>query len=352
MKQWIREVGRGQKGRRDLSYEEAMQAADAIASGEATDAQIGAFLIAERVKEESAEELSAFIQQFRQGSDRIPTSTVLQDKLVDFAGPYAGRNTFAATVPVSILLAERGIPALLHGSESLPPKYGTSIKRIVEKLDIPVDVTTNQVAKSIEEAMIGFAWTEKFSSPLARIRHIREEMGVRTFLNTAEKLLNLANAKTLMVGAFHKTAIDKIIPALQKLPYKQAYIVQGIEGSEDIPVHRNSSFIYKITDDGSESLTVKPKDFGLAQTKDQEKEKLSLDQQVDIINRLLAGDQAEELEYFRAQVLFNAGVRYFLYGEFATIEEGIRYADQQLVNKVGENHLQIWRRAINNSVKS
>ncbi|WP_218197331.1 hypothetical protein, partial [Pseudomonas sp. 2995-1] len=112
------------------------------------------------------------------------------------------------TIPVSILLAENGIPVFLHSSDTLPPKNGSTIKDILKGLDIPVKLTGDQIAASIEAHNIGFAWTERLCKPLASVRNIREEIGVRSFLNMVEKLLNQANANSIMLGIFHKTVLD------------------------------------------------------------------------------------------------------------------------------------------------
>lgn len=232
MQQWIKEVARGKRGARDLTYEEAKQAAEAMVTGNASPAQTAAFLIAERIKTESPEELLAFTEALRNSSETLSLSKAVKDAVIDFAGPYTGRHSFLATIPVSLLLAGNGIPAFLHGSDALPPKYGTSIKDVLDKLGIPSETNPAQTAHSLEEASIGFAAAETFCKPFVRMRKIREEIGVRTVLNTAEKLVNFSDADKLMMGAFHRTAIQKMHPVFQRLTYKEVFIVQGAEGSE------------------------------------------------------------------------------------------------------------------------
>ncbi|MGO4886992.1 anthranilate phosphoribosyltransferase [Anaerobacillus sp. MEB173] len=345
MKQWIRAVGRGRNGARDLTLAEATEAAKLIVAGNSTEAQTAAFLIAERIKKETPDELLAFATEFGHASRKIHLSSAKSSETIDFAGPYDGRKTFAATVPVSILLAERGLPVFLHGIDTLPPKYGSTLKAIFEKLKVPVEASAKQIAQSIEEVNIGFAWTEKFCPPLAAIRPVREQIGLRTIINTTEKLLNLTNANSVMIGVFHKSAVDKLIPIFQKLSYKYSYIVQGADGSEDLPIHRKS-FIYKVSQSTVDQMTINPEDFGLKHEKSEEKESLTLDQQVSIITKIVEGDSSEELAYYRDQVIFNAGIRYYLFGKSASIEEGIAYAKQQLSGKKAFLHLQTWRRIL------
>ena len=341
MQQWLKEVARGKRGSKDLSYEETLSLASYICEGKATDAQIAAYLIAERMKTESPEELLAFIQVLEQKTDKIRLKDSRLEKVIDFAGPYTGRNLFAATIPVAILLAEQEIPIFLHSSQSLPPKYGASLLEIVEQLGVKISDSADTLSRIIETTNLGFAWTDKFCPTLGELRNIRTEIGVRTLLNTAEKLLNITSAKSIILGAYHRTAINKIVPIFQNLSYENIYIVQGVEGSEDLPVHRNS-FIYKVIKGEMETFIVKPEDYGLF-SEEQEKVKLTASEQASKIIAILSGDDNQSLTYERNQVLFNAGIRYFLFGRCKSIEEGIYLANQQLIAKRGIEKLDIWR---------
>lgn len=80
------------------------------------------------MKTESPEELLAFTEALRNSSKTLNLSKAVKDAVIDFAGPYTGRHSFLATIPASLLLAGNGVPVFLHGSDALPPKYGTSVK--------------------------------------------------------------------------------------------------------------------------------------------------------------------------------------------------------------------------------
>ncbi|MBU9711886.1 anthranilate phosphoribosyltransferase [Evansella tamaricis] len=349
MKQWIKEVAKGKKRARDLTYEEGLAAANSIITGEATDIQVAAFLIAQRLKNESPEELAAFVHAFREASETIPLSQDIQERLIDFSGPYDGRKTFAATIPVSILLAENGIPVFLHSSDTLPPKYGSTLKSILGELGIAYDLTPSHIAASIEGNNIGFAWTEALCPPLARIRKVREEIGVRSFINMVEKLLNITNSNAIMLGIFHKTVLDTNVANLRGQNFKKSYIVQGTEGSEDLPIHRKS-FVYEVTEDNVRNVDLDPEDYGLFFRKDPEKEVLTLEDQVRLITAILNGESSEDLAYYRNQVIFNAAARYYFYGTTSSVEEGIDLATSQLKARKGAIHLEKWRSCTKKSV--
>jgi anthranilate phosphoribosyltransferase len=339
MQQWLKEVARGKRGSKDLDYQQTKEVAQSIINGDATDAQIAAYLIALRLKTESPEELLAFVHAFGDESEKIDS---IQQSIIDLASPYNGRNTFTGSIPTAILMAEYGLPVFLHGSDALPPKYGIAMKEILSLLGIEISQNAPRLAKTITEAGIAFASTEEFCTSLGKLRKIRKELGVRTLLNTVEKLLNLANADSIMMGAYHRTAINKIAPIFKGLSYKNVYVVQGMEGSEDLPVHRNS-FIFKITDNEMESFIVNPGEYGLMAPEVDKDIKLSASVQSDITMALLSGEQSEFLQTYYNQVLFNTGIRYHLFGAVPGIGEGIEIAKEQLKAQKGLRQLEKWK---------
>ncbi|QGH34316.1 anthranilate phosphoribosyltransferase [Gracilibacillus salitolerans] len=329
MQQWLKEVARGKKGSKDLDYHETSQLAEGIFSGEATTAQIAAYLVAERIKTETSEELLAFIHTLQRYTDRLNLPSDIQEKTIDFAGPYNGRHSFAATIPVSLLLADYGVPVFLSASDTLPPKYGTSLKTIFSELGVAVDNGRKEAEKKIMDSNVAFANTEQYSPSLAKLRSIREEIGVRTLFNTVEKLINISKAKNVMLGAFHRTAINKLEGVFKELDYNHVYIVQGLEGSEDVPVHRNS-FVFDWTPNGLNSFIVKPKDYGLEYKEFDKTIKLSANEQAAIIRAIFSGEETQEHQYHYYQILLNAGLRYYLFKITGSIEEGIKIAEEQI----------------------
>lgn len=339
MQEWIKLVARGKKRAKDLSYEEAYQAALSLVHGKATDAQIAALLIAERLKEESPEEMAAFAKVFQAATTKIPLPASTREKLIDFGGPYTGRNTFAATIPVALLMAAEGIPIYLHSDDPLPPKYATSIKSIVQGLGINVNANADTVAHTIESHQIGFGNMSLLCPPLGRLRPIREQLGVRTFFNTIEKVISPAGASSIIVGIFHRTVVETNAKLLRKLGYQNMYMVQGMEGSEDLPIHR-LSFLYHVTQNSTTSFDIHPGDEGIEAKRNVAIEKLNLNQQVSLIEELLQGNGPNGVHDI---VTYNAGVRYYLFGHTTSIKEGISLANDQLKSQIGWKHLLTWR---------
>lgn len=316
----LKEVGRGKRGARDLTYEEAYYTAEQIFTLQATPAQIGAFFLAERIKMESVDELHAFITVGRKYAYRTQTQVGL-----DCAGPYDGRATsFMATFATSFLLASAGLPVTLHGTNSLPPKWGTTIHDLVNQIDanqstILADTTftPNLSIQASQQTGVLFVSAEEWCPPLKELRTFREELGLRTTLNTIEKLIDYSCSPYLVFGVFHNTVFDRMAQLIQQLNYHSALIVQGPEGSEDIYIHRPTR-TYVVKNDHAEFQIIDPETYGLEATPPDIA--WTTAQQLHITEQVLMG---EAHMAFMNQVILNGAVRLHVAERVESIEEGI-----------------------------
>lgn len=315
----LKEVGRGKRGARDLTYEEARRAAELIVEGGATDAQTGAFLVAERIKMENEDEIAAFADVLRRHALRRPLPGA-----VDCAGPYDGRaKSFFATLPAAFLLAACGVPAALHGSRALPPKWGVTLPDIlgVWGVDCNTPAGLERLLAAGDETGVQFVPAELGCPPLARMREIRTQLGLRTVFNTAEKLMRYAEAPYLALGIFHGTVFEKTAHLASRYGFRRALIIQGVEGSEDVTVGRRTRML--LAEDGqTELVTVDPEALGV-QAELPETE-WTAERQADIAEAVLRGD--DSLPAFANMAVLNAGIRLWLAGAAATIEAGIGLA--------------------------
>jgi len=318
MIEYLKEVGRGKRGSRDLTYEEAAAAAERVLSGAATEAQIGAFLVAERMKMESTDEIAAFAEALRQDSLKHPMPGA-----VDCAGPYDGRTrSFYATLPSAFVLAACGVPATLHGSRSLPPKWGVTLVDVVGRLG--VDVASGdgfeRLARAADASGFLFVPAELACPPLFRLRAIRTQLGLRTVFNSAEKLVRYSDAPYLAFGVFHGTVFEKMAQLVSRLGYRRAVIVQGIEGSEDIPIHKRSRLC--VVQGGTpELMIVDPEVYQLHG--EMPESDWSAERQADAAVAVLQGGAPQELA---DMTILNSGVRLWLAEAAGTIEEGLDLA--------------------------
>lgn len=160
------------------SHHKSNPVAHTIARREATDAQISAWLMAERMKGESDDEIMAFIHVFRKYCAPVRSFS----DSINCAGPYDGRRYFPVTIPVSLLMASVHVPQVLHGGDSLPPKSGTSVKEMLEGLGVYIQIDVHRWEQIFSGTHINFIWTERICPPLGHVRHIREQIGLRMML--------------------------------------------------------------------------------------------------------------------------------------------------------------------------
>ncbi|OOC63953.1 anthranilate phosphoribosyltransferase [Paenibacillus ihbetae] len=333
----LKEVGRGKRGSRDLNYNEAVSAAEWILEDKATPAQIGAFFMAERMKMESVEELEAFIKTLRDRSFRKAVHAGL-----DCAGPYDGRKTsFYASFPTAFLLAAAGLPVTLHGSASLPPKWGVTVNDLLLCKGVdPASISREQSILAAELTGVLFVDAEQWCPPLRSIRPIREEIGMRTILNTAEKLIDFSHSPYLVYGVFHNTVFDRMAQLLQNLRYRKALIVQGAEGSEDLHIHR-ATRVQLVHQGHSELHLIDPELFGLeAQLPEIE---WTAEEQLRVTEEVLQGKGHIA---FTNQVLLNAAVRLHLCERAASVEEGLYTLKSLLDNRLAWYVYDRWLRAL------
>jgi anthranilate phosphoribosyltransferase len=313
----LKEVGRGKRGARDLTYEEALHAAELIVTGSATQAQIGAFLVAERIKMESSDELRGFIDVLRNKSQLYPVQGCF-----DCAGPYDGRTrTFVATLPTAFVLAACGLPATLHGTKSLPPKWGITLIDILQALNVPAAESSSEVLiAAAKRTGFLFVPTEKWCPPLEKLRELRQELGLRTLFNTAEKLLRFSNPSYMAIGVFHGTVFEKVANLLIELGINNGIVVQGMEGSEDLAVDKRTR-TYVIKNGVSELFIIDPELFELLVEMPAVEWTAELQAQTTL--SVLGGEA--ELPYLNA-VLMNSAVRLWIGEKAGSIEEGIYLA--------------------------
>src|SRR5712692_4617135 len=154
MQTLIAKVGKGEKGAKDLTYQEAASATRLLLEGTATPAQVGAFLIAMRIKSESVSELAAFTATAREYAPPLPMPPDLG--LVDIP-TYAGKqDSWHVLLPAAIVASAAGVPVLLHGYDGVPGRLATAA--VAAKLGIPIDLDPKQATESLVQK--GFTYLD------------------------------------------------------------------------------------------------------------------------------------------------------------------------------------------------
>jgi len=320
LKPFLRDIGQGPKSCRDLTREEARVAMAAILAGQATPAQVGAFLLVERFKGETPEELLGFTEAVRATAHTLRPNT---KGLLDVGSPYDGRNRSPVVSPAaSLVAAAAGVPVVMHGEKDMPPKGGVAVGDVLEGLGLSTDATPQQVCHSLERAGFGYMRQARFLPCLYALKGLRREIALRSALHTVEKISNLAHAPYLLTGLAHLPYLEKLLAAIKAVGFQRIMLVQGMEGSEDAPTHRATRVI-ELGGEGPQEYRLNPKALGLTPASPE----------------AMAGDAVHNARLtiealtgrpgpFKDLVLLNAALRIYLAERASSIEEGLAAAQQ------------------------
>jgi anthranilate phosphoribosyltransferase len=330
MRFFLREIGQGPRAGRDLIRDEAREAMSLILSQQATPAQAGGFLLVQRYKGESADELIGFAEAIREGARTITPGV---EGLLDIGSPYDGRKKSIVVSPASaIVVAASGVPAVMHGEKAIGPKFGVPIGDVLEELGVDIDGEPDEVERSIEETGVGFMRQSRFVPQVFALRELRKEIALRSCLSTVEKIYNLAAASYCLIGLTHLPYVEKMLAAAGEMGFQRVMIVQGIEGNEDAPTSRPCrAFIWEASSRKSEShepheLRIEAKEYGLQPATAEEMAGGDATENARIAEGVLAGEPGGH----RDLVLLNAGIRIWLAERAESIGEGIEKAREAI----------------------
>ncbi|NLI83154.1 MAG: anthranilate phosphoribosyltransferase [Deltaproteobacteria bacterium] len=219
-------------GRKDLEEEEMADLMHHIMSGNATDAQIGAFMGALATKGETFSELAGAARAMRRKATRIQTTA---DTVVDTCGTGGDRSgTFNISTTAAFVVAGCGVTVAKHGNRSVSSKSGSA--DLLEALGLPLDVQPEVVEQAIEEIGIGFLFAPLFHGAMRHAARARKEVGVRSIFNMLGPLTNPAGANCQLLGVFAPQLTEMFAQALRLLGARRAFVVHGHDGLDEISV--------------------------------------------------------------------------------------------------------------------
>lgn len=330
---FLKAVGRGAKLKRDLTYEEAQDAMRLMLSREATDAQIGAFLISQRVKGEAVAEIRGFTDVVR--AEFIQTIEPKVEGLLDLGVPYDGKARTAQLAPaVAFVLSAVGVPVVLHGDEGVPTKEGVGPGTVLHALGINTNLKVTAVQKMIESVGFGYVSAAQYVPAWHQMNEIRRQFGLRTVMNTIEKFFNPVNAPYQVTGFYHASYIERIRSA--QTGSQKSWMVQGEEGSLEMAVGRKTK-IYAT--DETNDVVLEPADVGFPQ-REQIKMSPIVDQHAILNTAVIAGEPHAATD----QVAFTAGTILYLLGAATTVADGLAQAQKTLISGAAMRQLEMTRR--------
>jgi anthranilate phosphoribosyltransferase len=227
----IKAVGTGERGRRALSFAEAREAIGALLAGEVSPAQAGAFLIAMRLKGETPEELAGFAQGLRDAAADLRPPPGLP--LVACAGAYDGVSEAPQlSLAAAVAAAACGAGVVLHCGTTLGPKFGVTAADVLGALGGASSPAPAQSEAMLARCGVCVVHAAESLGGWRALAELRDEVGPRGPVHSAEKLVDWFGADRFLVGYTHHPYRDRLLGALSLLGAREAIAVRGVEGSD------------------------------------------------------------------------------------------------------------------------
>ena len=306
----------------DLSVEEAKKAQEIILTGQATDAQIAAFLTALRMKGETIDEITGLASVLR---DKANTIAPKVDKHVDLVGT-GGDCTYSFNISTTsaFVVAAAGLPLAKHGNRSISSKSGAG--DVLEALGVNISADPDVVSRCVETVGIGFMFAPHFNPAMKYVGKVRKELGFRTVFNTLGPLSNPSRAKAMVVGVYDKNLTETIANAMMNMGVERALVVSGNDNMDEITL-TGATTISEIKDNTVNTYTVTPEQFGFETVELKELQGGDRKVNAQITKDILSG---KEKGAKRNIVLLNAGATLYAGGMCSSIEEGIKLAEKTI----------------------
>ncbi len=304
-----------------LSFEEASGAMEEIMSGEATPAQIGAFVTALRIKGETAEEIAGLASVMRAKATPVKVSGPTID-IVGTGGDASG--SFNISTAAAFVAAGAGLRVAKHGNRAMSSHCGSA--DVLEALGIKIDLGAEAVAECIETAGIGFMSAQVFHPAMKYAASPRREIGIRTVFNILGPLTNPARAEHMLLGVPGEEVGTKIAGVLHRLGTKHSLVVHGLNGMDEISIS-GGSLVWEISEDKAlEPYEISPKNFGLKEASLSEIKGGTPEENAGALRRILDGGQGA----LRDVVVMNTAAALVAGNLVSDLKNGARLAEETI----------------------
>ncbi|AEH60057.1 anthranilate phosphoribosyltransferase [Methanosalsum zhilinae DSM 4017] len=317
MRSCIQKITSGQS----LSVAEAEKAVSMIFSS-ATDAQIGAFLMALKMKGPTYDEIAGFAMGMKKAGKRIYPD--VNGTMVDTCGTGGDlHNTINVSTAAAIVTAAAGVPVAKHGNHSVTSLSGSA--DVLNSLGIKIDCSPEAVKCSIEKVGIGFMLAPVFHPSMKRVAGLRKEMGVHTIFNILGPLTNPAGAEAQVIGVYDKNLCKPIAHVLQKLGCKRAMVVHGDRMDEISNI--SDTYAAELDDGVIRTYTLTPQQLGIKKATAPEIVGGTPEENARDILYILNGEKGPK----RDIVVINAAASLYVAGAVSSVREGVEMA-QELID--------------------
>jgi anthranilate phosphoribosyltransferase len=329
----------------DLTYEETTATMKEIMSGAATNAQIGAFLTALRLKGETADEITAFTTVMKECCRQIHPN--VKGRLVDTCGTGGDKvKTFNISTTAAFVVAGADIAVAKHGNRSVTSKSGSA--DVLDRLGLNLNLDPKAVEGAIEKVGVGFMFAPAFHPAMKYAIGPRREVGIRTVFNVLGPLTNPADANAQLLGVYDRGLTEPLANSLKNLGSEEAMVVHGLDGLDEISTIGKTRISW-LRNDKVTTCEMAPKDFGVKVAKIEEIKGTTPEESAEITFKILygccdVGDPKREIVQVNgaAAIIVAGKAKDFGYGiELAqeSIESGTAYKKLKELVKFSDGDL-------------
>ncbi len=308
--------------RQDLTLAEAEAAMDEIMTGAATQAQIGGYLMALRLKGETVDEIAGSALSMRRAANHPPVS---RDNLIDTCGTGGdGSNTFNISTTVAFVVSGAGLPVAKHGNRAMSSKSGSA--DVLGALGVNLNLTPEQVGECIDQVGIGFLFAPAFHPAMKYAIGPRRELGVRTLFNILGPLTNPAGAKRQLLGVYAPELTEVMAMVLCELGGQAAFVVHG-HGNLDELTTAGVNRVSEFRDGQVQTYTLDPQEYGFATSKPEDIAGGTPQENADITRGILDKSITGAP---RDVVILNAGAGLMAGGIASDLRDGFKRAQESI----------------------
>lgn len=300
-----------------LTREEAEKAFDQILSGEATLAQMGAFLMALRVRGETVEEISGAVAAMRAKMLRVKAPEGALD-IVGTGGDNSG--SWNVSTLAAILAAATGLKIAKHGNRAASSKSGAA--DVLTALGVKVGIEPAIIERCIDQAGVGFMFAPAHHSSMRHVAPVRVEMGTRTIFNLLGPLSNPAGVKKQVIGVFSESWMMPVAETLKNLGSTDVWVVHGSDGLDEITTTGETKIVALKSGDIS-SFTITPEDAGLKRAKPEDLKGGDGEHNAKALMAVLDGERSA----YRDIAVLNAAAALMVADRAKTLDEAARIVE-------------------------
>ncbi len=299
-----------------LTADEAEAAFTIIMSGQATEAQIGAFLMALRVRGETVDEITGAVRAMRAKALAVKAP----EGAIDVVGTGGdGSGTYNISTAAAIVVAGCGVPVAKHGNKALSSKSGAA--DVLTALGVNIDADLSLVERAIAEAGIGFMMAPRHHSAMKYVGPARVEMGTRTIFNLLGPLSNPAGVTRQFTGVFAKDWIEPMANVLGNLGCEAAWVVHGSDGLDEMTT-TGPTFVAELKGSKVTTFEVSPEDAGLGVASPEDLKGGDGAHNADALRQVMDGEPGP----YRDVTLYNAAGALIVAGKAKDLKQGVEIA--------------------------